>query len=131
MLVMLVSMNAYAQKPVAPETLPGATAVNAEKTIELIMSVSNLQIIDSRKENEFQKGHIQGAVSLLDTAMTEDLLSMHVPDKNTPVLFYCNGVRCLRSSRAATKALEWGYTTVYWFRGGWSEWVKKGMPVSR
>ena len=120
-----------AEKPLAPEALTGAERVSAEQTVDLIMNFPNLVVIDARKDIEFAKGHIQGSISLLDTEMTPETLGEHAPDKAVPILFYCNGERCLRSSRAATKALEWGYKTVYWFRGGWNEWVEKGMPVSR
>lgn len=122
---------AWAEKPLAPEQLHGTTLIDAEGAAELIVNTPNLVVIDSRKDIEYSKGHIQGSISLLDTQMTPEQLSMHVADKSTPILFYCNGERCLRSSRAATKALEWGYETVYWFRGGWNEWVEKGMPISR
>ena len=133
MMVLLFFLNGsvLAEKPFAPEFLEGAIRVNAEKSAELIVTTSNLLIIDSRKEVEYSKGHIQGSVSLLDTEMTPEKLSKHAPDKATPLLFYCNGERCLRSSRAATKALGWGYNKIYWFRGGWNEWVEKGMPISR
>lgn len=120
----------WAEKPFAPEVLQGTTRVSAEETAVLIVNTSNLLIIDSRKEVEYSKGHIQGAISLLDTEMTPEMLSQHATDESTPLLFYCNGERCLRSSRAATKALDWGYSKIYWFRGGWNEWTDKGMPIS-
>jgi len=129
-LLLLVNQLAMAEKPLAPESLDGITRVSAEDAVDLIVKTPNLIIVDSRKDIEYSKGHIQGSISLLDTNMTPDMLASHVPDKATPVLFYCNGERCLRSSRAAIRALEWGYERIYWFRGGWSEWVKKGMPIS-
>lgn len=130
-LMLLISGAAFAEKPFAPDSLQGAVRVDAEETAGLIVSMPDLVIIDSRKEVEYLKGHVQGAESLLDTAMTLKKLSKYAPDKATPVLFYCNGERCLRSSRAATKAMGWGYKVIYWFRGGWNEWVEKGMPISR
>jgi rhodanese-related sulfurtransferase len=130
-LLLLTAGTAWAEKPFAPDKLQGATRVDAEAAAELIVNTPNLLIVDSRKEIEYSKGHIQGSVSLLDTEMTLEKLSSHASDKSTPLLFYCNGERCLRSSRGATKALEWGYKTIYWFRGGWNEWVEKGMPISR
>lgn len=128
---LLLNGPAWAEKPVAPEKLQGMIRVDAEETIELITNTPNLLIVDSRKENEYLKGHIQGSVSLLNTEMTLEKLSKHAPDKSTPLLFYCNGIRCLRSSKAAIQAQDWGYTLIYWFRGGWNEWVEKSMPISR
>jgi len=129
--LLTISGSVFAEKPFAPEKLEGTILVDAEAAAELIVNTPNLLIVDSRKEVEYLKGHIQGSVSLLDTEMTLDMLSKYAADKATPILFYCNGERCLRSTRSATKAIEWGYKTIYWFRGGWNEWIEKGMPISR
>ena len=114
----------------APEKLQGTIRVDAEAVVDLMVNTPNLVIIDTRKDIEFGKGHIQGAISMLDTKMTIEGLKKHVPEKSTPILLYCNGERCLRSSRAASFALDAGYKLIYWFRGGWNEWIKKGMPIS-
>lgn len=129
----LLSFNGvvYAEKPFAPLSVSGTILVDVETTAELIVNTPDLIIVDSRKDTEYSKGHIQRAISLLDTDMTLEVLSKHVPDKSTPLLFYCNGEQCLRSSRAAAQSVGWGYSKIYWFRGGWNEWVNKGMPISR
>lgn len=118
-----------AEKPYAPESVPGAVIVGAEQVVELILAKPDLVIIDSRKKSEFTKGHIEGAISLLNTEMQRADLEARVPDKATPILFYCNGERCLRSSDALHKALEWNYRNLFWFRGGWKEWTDKRLPV--
>lgn len=116
-------------KPYAPESIDGAVIVTAEEAVELILDTPGMPIIDSRKKMEYLKGHIEGAVSLLNTEMTEQGLLAIAPDKNAPILFYCNGVRCLRSSDAIGKARSWGYSNLIWFRGGWKEWTEKRLPV--
>jgi rhodanese-related sulfurtransferase len=116
-------------KPFAPESIDGVVIVTAEEAIELILDNPDMPIIDSRKKTEYVKGHIEGAVSLLDTEMTEQDIKAVAPDKETAILFYCNGVRCLRSSNAIVKARDWGYSNLIWFRGGWKEWSEKRLPV--
>ena len=113
----------------APLVIEDVTIVTAEEAIELILNDPGMSIIDSRKKTEYLKGHIEGAVSLLDTEMTEQDLQEISPDKADVILFYCNGVRCLRSSNAIRKAKGWGYTRPVWFRGGWKEWTDKRLPV--
>ncbi len=130
-LLLLFSLSAQAEKPTAPEQIEGATNLSAEQVIDLILAQPELVIIDARKQEEFAKGHIENAISLLDTRMSEEALAQHVPDKANAVLFYCNGKRCMRSTNAANKALSWGYSKVYWFRGGWGEWREKQLPVSK
>ena len=122
---------AAADKPVAPAEIAGATNVSAEKLVEMVAAMPQLIIIDARRQEEFEKGHIEGAVNLLDTDMTQARLAKLVAGTDAPVLFYCNGERCLRSTNAAKLALGWGYRKVYWFRGGWNEWSDKNLPITK
>ncbi len=125
-----VFTNSFADdKPFAPEAIEGVVILTAEAAIEMILDNPDMAIIDSRKKLEYVKGHIEGAVSLLDTEMTEHDLEYIVTNKESAILFYCNGVRCLRSSNAIVKVQNWGYSHIYWIRGGWKEWSKKRLPV--
>ncbi|MDH5736278.1 MAG: rhodanese-like domain-containing protein [Gammaproteobacteria bacterium] len=117
------------EKPNAPNDIPGAVSVTAEEVIKLVFSNPDLVVIDSRKNTEYLKGHIEGSVNILNTELTADELEKYLKDKTTAVLFYCNGVRCMRSSDSVRKALDWGYSNVFWFRGGWDEWTDKRFPV--
>lgn len=116
------------QKPYAPEVIEGVRIVTAEEAIDLILQNPDMPIIDSRKKAEYLKGHIEGAVSMLNTDMTEDDLAELVADRDKTILFYCNGERCLRSTDAIRKAQSWGYNNLVWFRGGWKEWSNKQLP---
>ena len=128
--LILFSAQIWAEeKPVAPENMPGAITVSAEEVIEQILLNPDLVVIDSRKKTEYAKGHIEGAVNLLNTDMNQQALEMIASDKTKPILFYCNGIRCLRSSDAVAKSLDWGYKNIFWFRGGWNEWTDKRLPV--
>lgn len=118
-----------AEKPYAPESLPGATILTAEEVISMILGNPDLVVIDSRKKTEFIKGHIEGAINILNTELEIEDLESIVPDRTAALLFYCNGVRCLRSSDSITRAVDWGYTNLFWFRGGWKEWTEKRLPV--
>jgi rhodanese-related sulfurtransferase len=126
--VVATQLNA-GEKPYAPESIPGAIIVSAEEVVDLILANPQLVVIDSRKKTEYLKGHIEGAINILNTEMRPEALELVAPDKSTALLFYCNGERCLRSSDAITRALGWGYTNVIWFRGGWNEWTAKRLPV--
>jgi rhodanese-related sulfurtransferase len=129
--LLLTATSALADKPVAPEAIPGTRLITAEQLVELISTTPGLVIIDARRHEEYARGHIEGAIFMLDTDMTPEKLSSKVRSKNTPVVFYCNGERCVRSTNASNKAVSWGYKHIYWFRGGWQEWRSKGLPVSR
>ena len=117
------------EKPYAPEEMPGTTIVSAEEVIEMILANPELVVIDSRKKTEYIKGHIEGAINILNTELGLEELEFIAPDRSTMLLFYCNGVRCLRSSDSLARAVGWGYTNLFWFRGGWKEWTEKRLPV--
>lgn len=116
-------------KPFAPESIDGVFVVTAEEAIDLILSDPGMPIIDSRKKTEYVKGHIEGAINIANIEMTLDTLQQVAPEMDHAILFYCNGVRCLRSADAIHKAKSWGYTNMVWLRGGWQEWNDKHLPV--
>jgi rhodanese-related sulfurtransferase len=113
----------------APTYIAGATTVNAEQIIALVGSTPGLVIIDSRKAEDFVQGAVEGALLLTDTDMTPEALARVVPDKKTPVLFYCNGLKCGRAGKAVGKAVEWGYTEIFYYALGMEEWQKLGLPL--
>ena len=127
--VLFSSTLAAEQKPYAPENIEDVTIVSAEEVIEMILANPDLIVIDSRKKTEYLKGHIEGAINILNTKLNQEALERISPDKSNSILFYCNGTRCLRSSNSINKAKEWGYTQLIWFRGGWKEWSDKRLPV--
>ncbi len=128
-LILFSSALSAEQKPYAPENIKDVMNVSAEEVIELILANPDLIVIDSRKKTEYQKGHIEGAVNMLNTQLKPEDLERVSPEKSTEILFYCNGTRCLRSADSIKKAKSWGYTRLIWFRGGWKEWTEKRLPV--
>lgn len=120
----------WADKPVAPDSISGITTVTTDQSIKLILNDPELIVIDARLIEEYRKGHIEGAVHLVDRDVTKTRLAKILPNSATPVLFYCNGPRCLRSSRAAKKAQKHGYSRIYWYRDGWADWIKNELPIA-
>lgn len=131
LMLLAIALPLRAERPYAPATVAGARNLSAEQVVELIQSTPQLVIIDARRSEEHAKGHIEGAISIIDTDLTAASLAAHAPARHQPILFYCNGIRCLRSSNAARKAVEWGYENVHWFRGGWAEWTEKELPITK
>ena len=112
----------------APETIKGTTRVDAEGLIATVEKIPDLTIIDSRIPGDRKQGFIEGSLSLPDVDTTCDTLAKVISAKNAPTLFYCNGVKCGRSVNAIGVALKCGYNNIYWFRGGFEEWLAKGYP---
>lgn len=116
-------------KIVSPETIDGVVNVDADGLIEKITEVETLVLIDSRITTDRKEGYIEGSVSLPDIETTCDTLGAILENGSTLALFYCNGVKCGRSARAAQIALDCGYTEIYWYRNGMEEWQEKQYPL--
>ncbi len=131
--VALVVGNASASSPdtpiASPEDVPGTTKINAEELIELMWTAPQLTLIDSRITSDRNEGFIEGSISLPNTETSCKSLEGVIPEKSTPALFYCNGVKCGRSAKAAQIAIDCGYNQIYWFRGGIEEWKQKQLPL--
>ena len=116
----------------APLQIKGAITLNADGVIRLIQANSNLAIVDNRTIADYEAGHIEGAVHLVDSDMTDQaVLARILKSKAVPVLFYCNGVKCGRAANASAKAVAWGYTHVYYYALGMMEWKERGLPLVR
>ena len=111
-----------------PESIDGVIKVTAEELIGLAEDIPELVILDSRIPGDRIQGFIEGTLSLPDTETTCDSLSKIISKKDTASLFYCNGIKCARSGKAIKIALDCGYSNIYWFRGGFGEWLEKGYP---
>jgi rhodanese-related sulfurtransferase len=85
-----------------------------------------VMIIDSRPfKPKYYKGHIPTAISIPDSQFDKmtDKLSQ---DKNTLLIFYCEGPTWKLSHKSARKAEELGYKNVKVFADGYPGWLKAG-----
>jgi len=126
---MLDGVSASAGEYFSPDTIEGAVTIDAEQLIALVVDHQETVLIDSRVGTDRTDGYIEGSVHLVDTKTDCDSLARLIGTHTTPVIFYCNGVRCDRSGRAVGIAVACGYRDVYWFRGGIEEWRAKKFPL--
>ncbi|MGD8569753.1 MAG: rhodanese-like domain-containing protein [Gammaproteobacteria bacterium] len=127
-LLTLIILPISAIAETSPKSIEGSTIVTAEGFIELVDSIPDLIVVDSRIRGDRKQGYVEGSVSLPDVETNCDTLAKIIPKKTSPTLFYCNGVKCGRSAKAVKIALSCGYSNIYWFRGGFEEWLAKGYP---
>ena len=98
----------------------GAVYVNitAQEAKQIMDTEEGYIILDVRTQEEFDQGHIPGAILIPDTEMkakAEDVLT----DKDQLILVYCRSGR--RSKLAAEALVELGYTNIKEF-GGIIDW---------
>ncbi|NTV95958.1 MAG: rhodanese-like domain-containing protein [Thiobacillus sp.] len=86
-----------------------------------------VMLIDARPAaRKFDPGHIPGAINIPDTQFDKYVDKLPA-DKNTLLLIYCEGEKCMLSHKEAFKAEALGYTNVKVYAGGFPDWVAKGM----
>lgn len=121
-----------------PTTLAGAKNVTADEVKKMLDS--GVPVIDTRVAAEYAEKTIKGAKSVpykeksakaasFDASQDQFDLAKLPQDKAAPIVFFCNSGECWKSYKASTVAIKAGYTKVYWFRGGFPEWMHSGLPT--
>lgn len=93
--------------------------ITAEQAKERLDSGDKLILLDVRTQEEFDAGHISGAILLPNETITDTEQPDILPDLNAEILIYCRSGN--RSAQAANKLVAQGYTNVYDF-GGIIDW---------
>ena len=92
--------------------------INGEKAKSLMDKETGYIIIDARTQEEYDEGHIPGAIMIPEYEIA-DRAEKEFPDKNQLILVYCRSGR--RSKIAAEELVKLGYTNVKEF-GGIIDW---------
>ena len=91
-----------------------------------LIADANVQLLDVRTQEEYDEGHIAGAmlVDVNDSAFVSQ--AMNVLNKQRPVAVYCRSGR--RSARAAGLLVEQGFTVTN-LNGGVIAWQDSGKTL--
>jgi rhodanese-related sulfurtransferase len=92
--------------------------ITAEEAKVLMESETGYIILDVREQDEYDAGHIPGAILIPYTRIEEEA-SEKLTDKDQLILVYCRSGR--RSKIAADALVELGYTNIREF-GGILDW---------
>jgi len=98
-------------------------------TIEQLNSeFDDVITVDARTPLEFETIHITSAVNiplnLKDDAFIKKAKALRTANPGKKIVFYCNGRSCMKSYKAATRAIETaGINNVYSYDAGIFEWA--------
>jgi len=108
--------------------LPGTKISYGDVTVEqakvLIESKPSLILLDVRTQEEYDSGHIEGAI-LIPIIELEDRLDEL--SKNKEMLVYCRTGN--RSSTAVNVLRANGYTKIFHMKNGITAWTQAGYPT--
>lgn len=77
-------------------------------------------IVDARSEQEFDEGHLEGAINIPDYKINKDSTKI-LNDKNKEIVLYCEYGS--RSKKAYKKLKKLGYNNVFELYGGLEDYV--------
>ena len=93
--------------------------ITQEEAKEMMTKNDGHIIVDVRRQDEYDEGHIPGAVLIPNESIT-DKQPEELPNLDQIILVYCRTGR--RSKEASQKLADIGYTNVYEF-GGINTWT--------
>ncbi len=113
----MVGCNSKNKEPEIPQKAE-YEQISAQQAKEIMDSETGYVIIDARTQEEFDAGHIEGAILIPEYEITQRA-EKELPDKEQLILVYCRSGR--RSKIASQALVDLGYTNVKEF-GGIIDW---------
>jgi rhodanese-related sulfurtransferase len=100
------------------------TDINGYK--EMLDRGENHVLVDTREDNEWNAGHVKGAVHMSKGTIERDIETQY-PDKTTTLVLYCGGG--FRSALVADNLQKMGYANPVSLDGGWRALKESGIPL--
>lgn len=91
---------------------------------------SGARVIDARRKDEYDAGHIPGAIlfDYFDMGTYRDQV-LAVLSNEFEIMVYCSEPTCDDSELLAKELYALGFTKLLVFKGGFEEWSAAGFPV--
>ncbi|NND83142.1 MAG: rhodanese-like domain-containing protein [Gammaproteobacteria bacterium] len=102
------------------------TRISAADVAQRIASNTAPIILDVRSAEEYDAGHIPGAVHIPHTELAERFIEIGA-DRSDEIVVHCQSGR--RAGIAEAVLLENGFSNVRDLDGHWKEWSAQGLPI--
>lgn len=110
----LTGCNAGISKESATTVMTGYKQISQDEAKEMMTRDDGHIIIDVRRQDEYDAGHIPGAILIPNESIDKER-PKELPDLDQIILVYCRSGR--RSKEASEKLAKMGYTNIYEFGG--------------
>jgi rhodanese-related sulfurtransferase len=111
----------------AQATKPAVKQIDTQQ-FNKMRSEKDTVVLDVRTPQEFNQGHVPGAVNL-DINDPQFPQKVEKLDKSKTYLVHC--ARGVRSARAARLMSPMGFTSLFDYHGGFEAWKQSGKPIER
>ena len=125
--LLLTSCSSGGQVMDGEDIVRSYTQISQDEAKEMMEQDDGHVIVDVRRPDEFETGHIPGAVCIPNEKIGSEQ-PKELPDPDQVILVYCRSGN--RSKQAAQKLFDMGYSNVYEFGGiiDWTGEVVTGTP---
>ena len=100
--------------------------ITVEQAKDLFQNINLSTVLDVRTVQEFDRGHIEGAINIPVDELQDRLEEL---DRSDDILVYCKSG--IRSSQAVKILAENGFSMVYNMLGGIEAWIQAEYPLTR
>ena len=108
--------------------LPTITTGELSRKIE---SGDEFVLVDALAPMAYAHSHLPGAINLPPSSVDRSVVERRLPDRSTEIVVYCANPNCEDSIATAQRLQALGYTNVWHYAGGKTEWRDAGLPLER
>ena len=119
LLVFTTGCSAFGPAADTEKSSPAFRQISQEEAKEMMAKDDGHVVVDVRRQDEYDAGHIPGAILVPNESIGCDSPEA-LPDYDQIILIYCRTGN--RSRQAAQKLASMGYTNIYEF-GGITTWT--------
>ena len=116
-------VNERKRKATAMET------IDRDRVREMVEHERELVLIDVMPPQSYREFHLPRAINVPADDNFDRQVQREVPNKQRPVIVYCQDEQSAASRRAAARLTELGYENVYDYAAGKMDWRKAGLAV--
>jgi rhodanese-related sulfurtransferase len=123
----------FRQMPPAAGAAPLAGFAEADADmVRQFCADPQVALLDARTTENFELGHIPGAVSLPVSRFAEFFPGRLERLRSARMLVvYCSGRTCSDSRELAALLFQKGFKSLFLYRGGMEDWLEKGNAVQK
>lgn len=102
--------------------------IDSKEANTMLQKNPKLIVLDVRTAQEFNAGHIKGAVNI-DVRQADAFSKIDKLDRNATYIVHCRTFH--RSTAAVNHMRDSGFKNVYQMMDGWSGWSQNGLPAEK
>jgi rhodanese-related sulfurtransferase len=102
--------------------------ITTDQLKAMIDEKAPMTLIDARTPEEYNESHLPGAINVPEKGI-EKAAAQLPEDKKSPLVLYCNGIKCGKSKRVAAKLQPLGYSNFLIYGEGIPVWEERDLPL--